>query len=597
MRLGVDTGGTFTDLVGDDGRVTKVPSTPDDPTRSLRAAIDEARVGDHPDLLAHGTTIATNALLERRGGRVALVTTKGFADVIEIARQARPSLYDPTVDRPPPLVPRDLRFEVGGRLDGRGRELEPLDLTQIPDLPTDVDTVAVCLLHADLDAGHEQQVAKELVAHGLDVTCSHEVSPEFREYERTVTTVANALLRPACRAYLRDLDGLARDVLVMTSAGGLVPAAEAADRPAALLLSGPAGGVRAAAAVGAACGFPDAVSFDMGGTSTDVCLIRGGVPEPAPTRTIAGYPIRLPAIDIHTIGAGGGSVARIDPGGALVVGPESAGAVPGPACYGRGGDQPTVTDADLALGRIPPDAAFAGLGRLDNPAAQRALDRARVTADGVVTVVDAAMERAVRVVTVEQGVDARDLALVAFGGAGPLHACAIAGALGMRAVIVPPRAGVFSAVGLVCSPRQRELVRSWPEPLEHAGIDAALDALAEEAADLVGRGSPRAEVELERLVDCRYAGQSHEITVASPDAFPAEHERRNGFARPGAPIEVVALRVRARLPAPLTPDELPAVARRSLRGPEVVAESDCTVWVPDGWRAEPGALGAWVLRQ
>jgi N-methylhydantoinase A/oxoprolinase/acetone carboxylase beta subunit len=597
MRLGVDTGGTFTDLVGDDGRVTKVPSTPGDPTRSLRAAIDEAGVGGHPELLAHGTTIATNALLERRCGRVALVTTTGLADVIEIARQARPSLYDPTVDRPPPLVPRDLRFEVGGRLDGRGREVETVQPSLLPELPSGLDAVAVCLLHADLDAGHEQQVAKELVARGFDVTCSHEVSPEFREYERVVTTVANALLRPACRVYLRDLDGLARDVFVMTSAGGLVPVSEAADRPAALLLSGPAGGVRAASAVAAACGFPDAVSFDMGGTSTDVCLIRGGVPEPAPTRTIAGYPIRLPAIDIHTIGAGGGSVARIDPGGALVVGPESAGAVPGPACYGRGGDQPTVTDADLALGRIQPDAAFAGLGRLDNPAAQRALDRARVTAEGVVSVVDAAMERAVRVVTVEQGVDARDLALVAFGGAGPLHACAIASALGMRAVIVPPRAGVFSAVGLVCSPRQRELVRSWPEPLEHAGIDAALDALSEEAADLVGRGSPRAEVELERLVDCRYAGQSHEITVASPDAFPVEHERRNGFARPGAPIEVVALRVRARLPAPLKPDELPAVARRPLRGPEVVAESDCTVWVPDGWRAEPSALGAWVLQR
>jgi N-methylhydantoinase A/oxoprolinase/acetone carboxylase beta subunit len=328
-----------------------------------------------------------------------------------------------------------------------------------------------------------------------------------------------------------------------------------------------------------------------------VCLVRGGVPEPAPTRTVAGYPIRLPALDIHTIGAGGGSVARLDPGGALVVGPESAGAVPGPACYGRGGEQPTVTDADLVLGRIPSDAAFAGLGRLDVQAAQRALEGARATADGVVTVVDAAMERAVRVVTVERGIDARDLALVAFGGAGPLHACEIASALGMPAVIVPPRAGVFSAVGLVCSPRQRELVRSWPEPLQHAGIDAALDALADEAAALVRRDDEPGEIEVERLVDCRYAGQSHEITVPSPNVFPAEHERRNGFARPGAPIEVVALRVRARRPAPLAPEEMPAVERRPLRGPEVVAEPDCTVWVPDGWRADRGPLGAWVLRR
>jgi N-methylhydantoinase A/oxoprolinase/acetone carboxylase beta subunit len=591
MRLGVDTGGTFTDLVADDGTVTKVPSTPDDPARALREAIHSARAGEPPDLLAHGTTVATNALLEGRGGRVALVTTRGFTDVIEIARQARPSLYDPMVDRPPPLAPRDLRVEVGGRLDGRGHEIEALDPDTIPAVPAGVDAVAVCLLHADLDAGHEQQVAKELAARGLDVTCSHEVSPEFREYERVVTTVANALLRPVCRAYLLGLDALARVALVMTSEGGLVPAADAAERPAALLLSGPAGGVRAAASVALACGYPDAVSFDMGGTSTDVCLVRGGVPEPAPSRIVAGYPVRLPALDIHTIGAGGGSIGRLDPGGALVVGPESAGAVPGPACYGRGGDNPTVTDADLLLERIPAGAAFPGLGRLDVGAARDALDRERVTADGIVAVVDAAMERAVRVVTVERGVDARDLALVAFGGAGPLHACAVASALGMPAVIVPPRAGVLSAVGLVCSPRQRELVRSWPDPLEHSGVVAALDRLADEAVVLVGGG----DATVERLVDCRYEGQSHELTVAGPDAFPAEHERRNGFARPGAPVEVVALRVRARRPALLSPADLPEVPRPAVRGPEVVAEPDCTVWVPDGWRAEPGPLGAWVL--
>ncbi len=594
MRVGVDTGGTFTDLVGDDGRVVKTPSTPDDPAHALSAALDEAGVARDADLLAHGTTVATNALLQRRGGRVALVTTRGFADVIEIARQVRPSLYDAMADRPLPLVPRDLRIEVGGRLDGRGREIEPLDPARVPAIPVDVDAVAVCLLHADLDAGHEQQVAKELAARGFDVTCSHDVSPEFREYERTVTTVANAVLRPVCRGYLLGLDALAREALVMTSEGGLVPATEAAERPASLLLSGPAGGVRAAAAVASACGYPEAVSFDMGGTSTDVCLVRGGVPEPSPTRVVAGYPIRLPALDIHTIGAGGGSVARLDAGGALAVGPESAGADPGPACYGRGGAHPTVTDADLMLRRITPDAAFSGLGRLDVEAARRALDQARVTAKGVVAVVDAAMERAVRVVAVERGVDARDLALVAFGGAGPLHACAVAGALGMRAVIVPPRAGVLSAVGLVCSPRQRELVRSWPDPMEHAGVARAVDALGGEAAALVGGG---ADVEVEPMVDCRYAGQSHEITVPNPDAFAAEHERRNGFARPGAPVEVVALRVRARRPAPLTPDELPPVVRPAVRGPEVVVEPDCTVWVPDGWRAEPGALGAWILRR
>ncbi|MGH9033703.1 MAG: hydantoinase/oxoprolinase N-terminal domain-containing protein, partial [Acidimicrobiia bacterium] len=330
MRLGIDAGGTFTDLVADDGRTVKVPSTPAEPAQALRDALAAAGTAV-PDLLAHGTTVATNALLQRRLGRVALVTTRGFADVIEIARQVRPSLYDVTRDRPEPLVPRDLRLEVGGRLDGAGKELEALDGVTVPEVPAGVDAVAVCLLHADLDARHEERVADELAARGLDVSCSHEVSPEFREYERLVTTVANAGLRRVCRAYLLELAGLAREVLVMTSAGGLVPVADAADTPAALLLSGPAGGVRAAAAVAAACGYPDAVSFDMGGTSTDVCLVRGGVPEPAPARVVAGYPVRLPALDIHTIGAGGGSIARLDAGGALVVGPESAGAVPGPA--------------------------------------------------------------------------------------------------------------------------------------------------------------------------------------------------------------------------------------------------------------------------
>jgi N-methylhydantoinase A/oxoprolinase/acetone carboxylase beta subunit len=590
VQLGIDAGGTFTDLVADDGRVAKVPSTPGEPAQALRDALAAARAVT-PDLLAHGTTVATNALLQGRLGRVALVTTRGFADVIEIARQVRPSLYDVTRDRPDPLVPRELRLEVGGRLDGAGKELEALDGVTVPDVPTGVDAVAVCLLHADLDARHETRVAEELGGRGFDVTCSHEVSPEFREYERLVTTVANAGLRRVCRAYLLDLAGLAREVLVMTSAGGLVPVAEAADIPAALLLSGPAGGVRAAAAVADACGFPDAVSFDMGGTSTDVCLVRGGVPEPAPARVVAGYPIRLPALDIHTIGAGGGSIARLDAGGALVVGPESSEAVPGPACYGRGGAAATVTDADLVLGRIPSEAAFPGLGRLDTAAAGDAIARAGITAEGVVTVVDAAMERAVRVVTVEQGVDPRGLALVAFGGAGPLHACAIAESLGMAAVIVPPRAGVLSAVGLVCSPRQREVVRSWSTPRDHTGLEGELDALAADAAALV----PGAAVE--RLVDCRYEGQSHELTVAGVADFPAEHERRNGFARPGTPIEVIALRARARRPAALLPSDLPPVARGAVRGPEVVAEADCTVWVPGGWAAEPGPLGAWILRK
>jgi N-methylhydantoinase A/oxoprolinase/acetone carboxylase beta subunit len=585
-RLGVDTGGTFTDVVGGDGHVVKVPSTPDDPGRAVR----DACAGLRPDVLAHGTTVATNAMLERKLGRVALVTTRGFADVIEIARQARPSLYDPHVDRPPALVPRDLRFEVAGRLDAQGREIEPFDGV-VPDLGS-VDAVAVCLLHADLEPRHEQAVAAVLRGRGMaQVVCSHEVSPEFREYERLVTSVADAALRPVCAAYLRSLSALADDVLVMTSAGGLVPLADAAAHPARLLLSGPAAGVRAAAAVAMACGVPDAVAFDMGGTSTDVCLVRSGVPEPASTRRVAGLPVRLPALAVHTIGAGGGSIARLDAGGALVVGPESAGAHPGPACYGGGGLAATVTDADLALGRIPADTVLPGFGRLDAAAAHDALDRAGVTAAGVVAVVDAAMERAVRVVTVEQGIDPRALALVAFGGAGPLHACAIAELLGMRTVIVPPRAGVFSAVGLVCSPEQRELVRTWPTPRSTGGLRDARAALAADAGSLVAGG------EVETWLDCRYAGQSHELPVREVSGFADEHERRNGFARPGAIIEVVAIRARVTRASPLTVEDLPSVTRSRVRGPATVAEADCTVWVPDGWVAEPGPTGAWVVRR
>jgi len=588
VRLGIDSGGTFTDVVTEDGRVEKVASTPDDPARAVERAIEAVDARTRVDVLAHGTTVATNALLERRGARVALIATRGFVDEIEIARQVRPSLYDPFVDRPTPLVPRRLRFEVSGRLDAHGREIEPYD-GQLPDIGAEVDAIAVCLLHADLDPTHERAVAAALRAVRSElVVCSHQVSPEFREYERMVTTVVEAFLEPVCAPYLRQLEALAPETLVMTSAGGLVPVVDGARAAASLLLSGPAGGVRAAADIAAACGFADAVSFDMGGTSTDVCLIRGRVPEPTSERVVAGFPIRLPALDVHTVGAGGGSIARLDAGGALVVGPRSAGAVPGPACYGRGGDEPTVTDADLVLGRIPADSAFPDLGRLDVTAGRRALERAGVDADGVVRVVDAAMERAVRVVTVERGVDPRDLALVAFGGAGPLHACAIADALGMRAVIVPPRAGVFSAAGLLCAPKAREVVHSFTG----GSLADALARVEREARAQVGDAAI-----VETAVDCRYVGQSHELAVASPDDFPVAHERRNGHVRPGAPIEVIAVRARASIAAPLRITDLPAVDRARVVGPAVVAEPDCTMWVPPGWRAEPRELGAWIVER
>lgn len=589
MRIGSDTGGTFTDLVAADGRIAKVPSTPQDPGAAVGEGV--AELGSSDDLtLAHGTTVATNALLEGRVGSVALVTTVGLADVIEIARQDRPSLYDPTVRRPVPLVPRSSRFEVRGRIAADGTELEPVQLGDLPAV-IDADAVAICLLHADLEPGHEDLVAEPLVAGGHDVCCSHDVSPEVREYERTVTTVVNAALRPVLREYLTELAGTAHEVMVMTSAGGLVPARTASELPASLLLSGPAGGVRAGAEVAAAHGFADAVTLDMGGTSTDVCLVLDGAPAPAAQREVAGFTVRFPALDVFTIGAGGGSIASIDPGGALVVGPRSAGARPGPACYGRGGDEPTVTDANVAAGRIPAGATFGGI-TLDDRRAAAALERAGVGAEGVLAVVNANMERALRAATVERGVDPRSLALVAFGGAGPLHAAELADALGIATVIVPARAGVLSAVGILTSPVQRDLVQSWPAPTDHAGLDEALDALAAEATALVGQGAVATTA-----IDCRYLGQSHEITVASVDAFEDEHRRRNGYSRAGDPIEVIAVRATAVRVSPVSIEDLAPVERpaRVVVGPATIADPDSTTWVPDRWQAEPGLDGALVL--
>ena len=581
-RVGVDTGGTFTDAVDNDGSFLKVPTTPADPAAAVAAALGIAPV----DVLAHGTTVATNALVERRGARVALITNEGMADVIEIGRQDRPSLYDHFADRPTPLVDRADRLEIAGRLDAAGLEVHPLG--QPPSLPPGAQAIAICLLHSDLNAAHEQSLQQILVTE-LPVSLSSDVAPEFREFERTVTTVLNAYLRPPCEDYLNRLTALATTALVMISAGGLVPIEFSTERPATLLLSGPAGGVRAGAAAARASGFPDAVTFDMGGTSTDVCLVRGGQPAPAAQRSVAGFPVRLPSLDIHTIGAGGGSIAYLDAGGALHVGPRSAGAQPGPVSYRLGGTEPTVTDADLVAGRIPPAATFAGLETLDLAAAHASLEKLGVTAQDVIDVVDAAMVQAVRAVSVEQGVDPSGLALVAFGGAGPLHACAIAEALDMLAVIVPPRAGVLSAAGILAAPRQHDVVRSWPTPLDHSNLTAAFEDLAAEAGcQLTG--------DVTAAVDCRYAGQSHELTVDEPSAFHEEHARRNGFAREDAPVEVVALRVRVTQAAPLDLADLPDPGgRRPANGPAVIPEPDSTIWIPPGWQATVHDSGAWVV--
>ncbi len=619
-RIGSDTGGTFTDLVSPSGQVVKVLSTPDNPAEAVAAGIAQLQQGeDIADLatadqtplqeLTHGTTVATNALLERKGARVALVCNQGFGDIIEIARQDRPSLYDPFADRPAPLVDRQHRLEVPGRLDASGAEIIALKLDELPRLPPDTEAIAVCLLHSDLNPAHEQAVRDFLADAGAgpdagtnaasadagsatatpDITCSHEIAPEFREYERASTTVLNSYLRPRCRSYLKDLSQLAPQVLVMTSAGGLLPAEQAAEAPARLLLSGPAGGVKAAAHYATLNDLPNVVSLDMGGTSTDICLIQNGQPAPAAQRSIDGYPVRVMALDVLTIGAGGGSIAHIDSGGALKVGPQSAGARPGPACYGLGGQLPTVTDANLVCGRLSPEAQLGNLGALQPEAARQAFDRTGIDPRGVLEVVNTNMEQALRAVTTRQGIDPRELALVAFGGAGPLHACELAELLDMGAVIIPPRAGALSAVGILGAPRQVDLVQSWGALLDHPGAQAAADRLRAQAQKQL----PEAD-EITTSFDCRYSGQSHEIQVPSPELFHRQHHQQNGYSRPDTPVEITAVRcvARASLEVPL-----PDVEREVVAGPAVITEADTTIWVGEGWRSELGRAGSLVLRR
>ncbi|MEZ5381894.1 MAG: hydantoinase/oxoprolinase family protein [Microthrixaceae bacterium] len=596
-RIGVDTGGTFTDVVGPDAAVVKLASTPDDPGDAIRVGMGSLSGTAAGGVeLAHGTTVATNAVLEGTLARVALLGTEGFGDLIEIGRQHRPSLADHWLDRPPPLVARSDRLDVAERLGPDGAAALAPHPSRLPTVPDGVEALAVCLLHADLNPAHEAMVAAAYRAQDWDVTASHEISPLFREYERCSTTVLNAALRPRLRGYLQGLEGVADSMLVMTSAGGLVPLDVAGDQPARLALSGPAGGVLAAADVAAACGVPDAISFDMGGTSTDVCLILGGQPAPAADRDLAGYALRLPSLDVHTVGAGGGSIASIDSGGALSVGPRSAGAVPGPAAYGRGGTRPTVTDANVALGRIPPE-SHGALGELDVAAAGAALAQAGVAAEGVLAVVAANMEGALRTVSVARGVDPAGLALVAFGGAGPLHACELAQSLGMATVIVPPLAGVLSAVGIVGAPERRDLTRSWPQPLSHDGVgEARLDLEAEAAALLGGHGG---DVNTGSVLACRYAGQGHEIEVDDVALFGEVHRERNGYLLEDSPVEVIALRAFAERPAARSVLEVLAAAAPvcdgEVRGPASVPAADHTVWVPEGWVGRPGPLGAMIL--
>jgi N-methylhydantoinase A len=560
--LGVDVGGTFTDAVLlEDGRlrVAKVPTRARQEESVVAAA---AELDARPDQFRHGTTVATNALLERKGARTAFVSNVGFEHLLHLGRQTRAHLYRLCEHNPEPVVPLERCHSIRGRMGPEG-VIEELDLSTLD--PIDAEAVAVCLLHAFRDPSHEQAVAAELRRRHPEarVVASHQIAPEFREYERASTTAIDAYLGTVAGRYLEGLAGACVEAglpepLVMLSSGGVAPLSEAAEHPVRILVSGPAAGVVGAARVAASAGFSEAISFDMGGTSTDVCLIEGGGAARSAERRVGGLPVRLPTVDVHTVGAGGGSLARRDAGGALLVGPESAGADPGPACYGLGGTQPTVTDANLLLGRLPQ--RLAGGLELDREAAGRALGD--LEPPDVVAAVNAEMLRALRVVSVDRGRDPRDCALVAFGGAGPLHACALAEELGIETVLVPDAAGVLSALGLVAGDTRRDHVQAYVRPLAETG-----------------------ELPPEGEADVRYAGQSHELTVPLggdvAEEFHRAHEERYGYADRERTIELVAVRTAEVEPAPRL--RLPDGEPLEVKGPARVDLEGATCWVAPGW--------------
>ncbi len=657
--VAIDTGGTFTDVVywREGGiRVRKVASTPDDPARAVLIALEEtvgagSSAADLPPfVLIHGSTVATNALLERSGARVALVTNAGFEDIIEIGRQNRPRLYALWGVRPEPIVARDARFGVRGRLDPAGEEIEPLDdgeLARLAGRLRDAESVAVCLLHSYVDPSHERRVAAALGALGVPLSVSSELLPEFREYERTATTVVNAYVAPVMDRYLGRIEresGAAR-VRIMGSAGGAVPVARARREAVHTVLSGPAGGVSGALAVARRAGITDILSFDMGGTSTDVALCPG---RPLHTRefSIAGTPVAIAVLDIHTVGAGGGSIARVDAGGALRVGPESAGADPGPICYGRGGSDVTVTDANVWLGRLPVEgwphplthgagAAPTGLQRdrigdpLSGLAAALGMDR-DAAAEGIIAVANAAMERALRVISVERGYDPADFTLVPFGGAAGLHAIALAERIGVNRLLVPPDPGVLSAFGMLVAPVRKDVSRTvlWSAAEAGPRLEPAFRALERDAIEAMAEESiAPGTLTVRRAIDARYRGQSFELTVPAEGwvgAFHEAHRARYGYDRSAAIVEAVTLRVEALAPgATIDPARVPeadgagppvagrveasaggqrrpvAIHRRAdlranhrIGGPCIVVEYSSTTWLPEGWQATVLADGS-----
>lgn len=658
LLLGVDVGGTFTDavLAGGGGLVTaKAPTTPDDQSEGVMAAIaaalEHAGAGAaEVEAFAHGMTVATNALLEGRGARTVLVATENFTDVVELGRQARADLYRLCAARPAPLVPPRRRVAAPERCgpDGVLRALQDPDALAAEVAALEPEAVAVVLLHAYAHPEHERAIGAALAnaLPDVHVSLSHDVVGTFREYERATTTEVDAALSPLLRRYLRRLLERAADAglpepRIMQSSGGLASASLAARHAAFTVLSGPAGGAAAAALVARRGGREDLVCFDMGGTSCDVCVVEGGAVRETAGREVGGRPLALPMVDIHTVGAGGGSVAWRDPGGALRAGPRSAGAQPGPACYGRGGEEPTVTDANLLLGRLGTDAPLAGDVVLDRAAARHAVAAlgqelgldTTACAEGIVRVANAEMVRALRVMTVEQGIDPRRFALLAFGGAGPLHAAAIADELGMTTILCPRASGVLSALGLAAADRratEQRTVLLADDRLTDDALGEARDELSRRARATLGDA---AGARLEIAYDVRYRGQAHELTVRDLERatvaevraeFEALHDERYGYRDADTPVEVVTIRATASLPGP----ELDLAAgsargaERSRRtvvfagaehdaevvrgepapgeqisGPAICELPEATLAVPPGWRGGVDDAGTIVLER
>ena len=653
--VGIDVGGTFTDFaVLNDGRLTvnKIPTTPGDPSQGILQGIREMGVQDAT--YVHGSTVATNAVLERRGARTALIATKGFEDVLEIGRQSRSDLYDLMVERPSVLVPSELRFGIKERVEYSGAVLEspsPEELEHLAKTIEDaqVEAVAVSLLFSFLNPLHEEMLREvlERLSDRLFLSVSSQVLPEFREYERTSTVVVNAYVGPLMARYLTNLEKAlgswspsGKKLRVMQSSGGSITASLASRQPVRTVLSGPAGGVAGAFYTGSLAGYQDIITLDMGGTSTDVSLCPGRIKETT-SSTLGGYPISVPMIEIHSVGAGGGSIARVDQGGALLVGPQSAGADPGPACYGKG-DDITVTDANLVLGRLRSEYFLGGRMPLHHERAEQLIEglakdigtSLQEAALGIIRVVNASMERAIRTISLERGYDPREFTLMPFGGAGPMHSCELAQEMGIPRVLVPPNPGILSALGVAIADIVKDYSRTVMlrrHSLSRERLDeefATLEGQARE--DMVGEGMDPEQLVAQRFLDVRYVGQSFELTVDYPrhkknldraigDAFHKAHRQRFGYADHSEPLEIVNLRLKMVLSVG-TPDAEPeppggespvaaltGEARVVFRagafatslymrewlhcgnrvpGPAVVLQMDSTTIIPPGWTAE-----------